>query len=403
MQTTPAPATRQTSILLVDDDRSSLTAVAAVLESLQQQVVTATSGQEALRHLLEQDFAVIVLDVQMPVLNGLETAALIRERERSRHIPIIFLTGVMNASETMFEGYSNGAVDYLTKPIEPSVLTAKVSIFVELALARQKLQAEVEERARANAEILKLNRALEQKNAELLAVNADLEAFAYSVSHDLRAPLRYIDTYLNLLTESAAAKLNEEESGFVRSACNAAKRLSRLIDDLLEFSRIGRAQMRLSTASMDVPFNDALIELQSETKNRKINWRIAPLPQVVGDPNLLRQVWVNLLRNALKYTRDRETVEIAVGSELQGEEIVFHIRDNGIGFNMKYANDLFGVFARLHNARDFEGTGVGLANVRRIIVRHGGRTWATGVEGEGATFYFSLPRRATVATDSAAD
>lgn len=382
---------RPVNILMVDDEPSNLMALEAVLERLEQTLVPATSGREALRHVLNRDFAVILLDVHMPDINGIDTAALIRERERSRHTPIIFLTGAVKTAEMMFKGYSAGAVDYLMKPIDPEILRAKVEVFVELARARQKLQEENAERIRVAAEISALNTELEQKNKDLTAANADLEMFAQSISHDLRMPLRHIHAYADLLEQSIAGKLSTEELHFMKSIQQASVRMSKLIDALLAFSRIGRASMRMQAIDMDDLVRDTLTQLQPEVMSRHIDWNMRELPAVTGDPDLLRQVWINLLANAVKYTRPRDPALIEIGSVAEEKEIVFHVRDNGVGFNMEYADKLFSVFQRLHTDAEFEGTGVGLANVKRIVQRHGGRTWAESRVGEGATIYFSLP------------
>jgi len=382
---------RQVNILMVDDEPANLTALEATLECLGQNLVKASSGKEALRYLLDKDFAAILLDVQMPDMNGIETAALIRERERSRHIPIIFLTGVVKTAEMMFKGYSAGAVDYLMKPIVSGILRAKVEVFVELAIARQKLQEEIAERARVAKEISKLNMVLEQKNKDLAAANADLETFGYSVSHDLRAPLRHIQAFIRILETTATGKLDQEEREHMAKIRDSATRMSQLIEDLLTFARIGQADLRRNQVGMDALLHETLTQLEPDLNGRNVIWDVHPLPEVSGDRNLLRQVWVNLLGNAVKYTRPCDPAKIEISAVIQDNEIIFQVRDNGVGFDTNYAERLFGVFQRLHSDKQFEGTGIGLANVRRIVQRHGGRTWAESKEGEGATFYFSLP------------
>jgi len=379
------------SILLVDDEPANLLALEATLEPLGQNLVKAASGKEALRHVLDRDFALILLDVQMPEMSGIDTAELIRARERSRRIPIIFLTATVKTTEMMFKGYSAGAVDYLMKPIVTEILRTKVEVFVELALARRKLQDEIAERTRIGAEIATLNTALEQRNADLTAANADLETFAHSVSHDLRAPLRHIQGYISILEESASGKLTASERNHMTTIDHAARRMGQLIDDLLTFSRIGRTGVKKAKVDMTSLIRDCIVELQPDLAERNVAWNLQPLPEARGDYNLLRQVWINLLGNAVKYTRPRDPATIEIASAVADDEIVFYVRDNGVGFSMAYANKLFGVFQRLHNNSEFEGTGIGLANVRRIVQRHGGRTWAEGEEGCGATFYFTLP------------
>jgi hypothetical protein len=379
------------NILLVDDEQANLDALEAVLEGLGQRLIRALRGEQALRCVLEHDFAVILLDVQMPGMSGIETAALIRARERSRTTPIIFLTGMMRTAEMVFSGYSAGAVDYLMKPLEPEVLRAKVAVFVELDRARHELEQEIAERVRIAEQVSELNNALRQKNDDLLAANSDLEAFCHSVSHDLRMPLRHIHSYISILDASASSKLNSEERRHVATVQKAALRMTRLIDDLLAFSRIGRAAMHRQRIRMAELIDETFQDLAPDLTNRRIDWQRHQIPDTMGDPQLLKQVWVNLLANAVKYTRPRDPAKIEIGAEEADNEIIYYVKDNGVGFNMQYADRLFGVFQRLHTEKDFEGTGVGLANVRRIVQRHGGRTWAEGAEGRGATVYFSLP------------
>ena len=384
-------ADARVNILLVDDEPGNLHALQAVLEPLEQNLITASSGTQALRQVLEHDFAVILLDVQMPDMTGIEAAAMIRERERSKTTPIIFLTGMVKSAEMMFKGYSAGAVDYLMKPVISGVLRAKVEVFVELAQVRHSLHQEIAERARIAAEVSKLNMVLEQRNEDLTGANSDLEAFSHSVSHDLRMPLRHIQAYVSMIEESALAKLNTDEQRRLKGVREAAQRMSQLIDDLLAFSRIGRMQVRKAPIDLNALVQDVIAELQPEIKNRKVEWQLEQLPYISGDRALLQQVLTNLLANAVKYTRTRAEAQIQVFAVEQDEEIIVGIEDNGVGYDPAYADKLFGVFQRLHSANEFEGTGVGLANVRRIVQRHGGRTWSESVLNAGATFYFSLP------------
>jgi light-regulated signal transduction histidine kinase (bacteriophytochrome) len=223
------------------------------------------------------------------------------------------------------------------------------------------------------------------------AVNAELEAFSYSVSHDLRAPLRHIDGFANLLTKHANTTLDEKSRRYVDVISEAARKMGRLIDDLLEFSRTGRAQMRRTLVNQDVLVAEVIRDGRYNV--RPIEWKIAPMPEVHADAAMLRQVWTNYLDNAVKYTSKVEHPVIEIGTQpgnTPGER-VFFVRDNGAGFDMRYVEKLFGVFQRLHTEAEFEGTGIGLANVRRVVTRHGGRTWAEGSLGAGSVFYFSLP------------
>ncbi len=255
---------------------------------------------------------------------------------------------------------------------------------------------DVTERKQAEAEIRSLNEQLDhrvrQRTSELECANHELEAFAYSVSHDLRAPLRHINGFLNLLRKTALPALSKDEQHYLDQVADSAWQMDRLIDDLLLFSRMGQAEMRQEQVDLQQVAHDAIAQLEPETKGRVIQWKEGKLAVVRADASMLRQVFANLLSNAVKYTKPRNPAEIEIGaSPSPGNEIVVFVRDNGVGFDMRYADKLFGVFQRLHPREQFEGTGIGLANVRRIILRHGGRTWAEGKPEVGATFYFSLP------------
>lgn len=267
------------------------------------------------------------------------------------------------------------------------------------AAARLVLAHDVTQRKRAEEEIRRLNAQLEdrvrQRTAELEAVNRELEAFSYSVSHDLRAPLRHIGGFSELLEEESAASLSENGRRYLSIIKESVSQMGALIDDLLAFSKMGRSELRRDDVSMDELVSEVVAECKAELKDRRVYWQIGTLPRVQGDRAMLKQVWVNLIGNAVKYTRPRNPASINIGCEVRGGEVEFSVRDNGAGFDMAYADKLFGVFQRLHRPEEFEGTGVGLASVQRIVTRHGGRVRAEGRIDQGATFYFTLPHQGT--------
>ncbi|MHB0957628.1 MAG: sensor histidine kinase [Pirellulaceae bacterium] len=381
------------NILLVDDEPRNLDVIETILDRPDYRLIRAQNADEALRELISHEIAVIVLDIRLPGTSGFELAQLIKHRKKTQHIPIIFLTAYFQEDEHVLQGYDAGAVDYLSKPCNPAILRSKVAVFVDLFCKSRALEAEVQERREAEQRIRELNQQLAHRVDELAAANAELEAFSYSVSHDLRAPLRQVVGFINLLTEAAEGQLDPRSAEYLPLIQDSVTRMGRLIDDLLEFSRIGRTELQASSVSLRSLLDQALQTLQPATEGRVIQWKIEPLPDVHGDATTLRQVLANLLDNALKFTRPRPAAHIEVGCLAQEDEDVVFVRDNGVGFDPRYANRLFGVFQRLHSREEFEGTGIGLASVRRIIHRHGGRTWAESALGRETTVYFSLPRR----------
>ena len=251
------------------------------------------------------------------------------------------------------------------------------------------------DRKRDEEQVQKLNDQLRNRANQLEIANKELEAFSYSVSHDLRAPLRHVDGFVDMLSKHAAEKLDERGRRYLKIIAESAKQMGTLIDELLVFSRMGRVEMQRTRVKMNPLIDEALDLMKQDIKDRPITWKIGLLPEVEGDGTMIRQVWINLISNAVKYTRPRKLAEIEIGCTDANNEYIFSIRDNGVGFDMQYVDKLFGVFQRLHRADEFEGTGIGLANVHRIITRHGGRMWAEGTINGGAVFFFSLPKTAT--------
>jgi two-component system sensor histidine kinase/response regulator len=390
----PAPPAIEdrVNILLVDDQPANLVALEAMLQSLGQNLIKADSGREALKCLLTHEFAVILLDVKMPEMDGFETAELIRQRDKSRHTPILFLTAGDNTQTQAVRGYAVGAVDYLVKPVVPEFVRSKVAVFVELAkknelLRRQaKLLAESEQAALELAETrAELVRDLEHKNREL-------ESFSYAVSHDLRAPLRRIDSFSRAVLESQGDRLDEAGQRFLSRVREASQHMSQLIDDVLHLSRVTRADLRDQEVDLSSIAGLILTRLQESEPERKMDAKVRPGVLVTGDSQLLKIAMENLLENAWKFTAKEPESRIEFGMMQAGGEATYFVRDNGAGFDMTYTDRLFGPFQRLHPQGEFPGNGIGLATVQRIIHRHGGRVWAEGLVGQGATFYFTMGR-----------
>jgi light-regulated signal transduction histidine kinase (bacteriophytochrome) len=251
---------------------------------------------------------------------------------------------------------------------------------------------DITERKRREQEIENLNLEIAKRSTALESINKELEAFAYSISHDLRAPLRHMAGFTELLQKKISSVVDEKSNHYIMMMLESAKRMGNLIDDLLAFSRIGRAETQKTLFSLTQLVREALTEVRQDAEGRNIAWKVGALPDFYGDRSMLRLVLVNLISNAIKFTRTRTQAEIEIGcDDGNSDDLVVFVRDNGVGFDMKYVNKLFGVFQRLHDSDAFEGTGIGLATVQRIIHRHGGKVWAEGAVDNGATFYFSAP------------
>jgi PAS domain S-box-containing protein len=509
-------------ILLVDDAADKLLALEAALSDLGQPVVKALSGSEALRLVLRRDFAVILLDINMPGMDGFETATLIRQRRSSAHTPIIFITSFSTAEVEVYRGYSLGAVDYLFTPVTPEVLRSKVSVFVELAKKNREIRRQAEalrraeeerlqrkldettarlewetqrnhffrlsiellaittyegvfiqanptwekalgygeddlrgrglqefihpddvgptngvianileaetslyfenrfrgrdgfyrwlgwtiapfaaegllyifarditERRERENEIRRLNTDLEQRTLSLQLLNQELESFSYSLAHDLRTPLRSISAYSEMLVGGEGGELSSEAGKMVRTIQRNSGRMTQLMDDFLAFFRVARKDVKQERIVMSAIVREAIATTQIDSK-RVVDFRVGTLPPANGDPAMVLQVFVNLISNAVKFTAQRDRAQIEIGCVPGRTPSVYFVKDNGVGFNMKYYSRLFGVFERLHRREDFDGTGIGLAIVQKIVQRHGGTVWAESEVDSGATFYFTL-------------
>jgi signal transduction histidine kinase len=263
----------------------------------------------------------------------------------------------------------------------------------ELRQTRDRLQVEIDLSLHRESEILRLNQELSARAKDLEASNKELESFSYSVSHDLRAPLRHVVGFSELLQKQASSLLDEKSRWYMQTILESAKRMGNLIDDLLSFSRIGQIETKKTLVNVEQLVNEVVADVEQEARGRDIVWKVEALPTCYGDRSMLRQVILNLVSNAVKFTSMRTRTEIEIGcTDVNQNEVEIFVRDNGAGFDMQYVHKLFGVFQRLHLPEQFEGTGIGLAIVQRIVLRHGGRVRAEGAPDKGATFYFSLPK-----------
>ncbi|HEX7896544.1 MAG TPA: ATP-binding protein [Planctomycetota bacterium] len=363
-------------VLIVDDQPENLIALETILDDLDLTVVRASSGEEALRLLFAEDYAVVLLDVRMPGMDGFETASFIRARPRSRHIPIIFVTAFDDPLERVTRGYTIGAVDYILKPINADILRSKVKVFVELFLKSQSLEIEVARRRRVEE--------------ELRASNRELEAFSYSVSHDLRGPLRAITGFSDvLLKDYADAIADEEGRDFLRRIAAGARQMDTLIQDLLSFSRLGRERILISPVDVALVVNDAVTGLNGTPAQVD---RDGPFPSAMGHRTLLGQVFSNLLSNAVKFVAPDTLPKVRIRSEVHGERVRVWVEDNGIGIAPEFHERIFRVFERLHPAGGYPGTGIGLAIVRRAMERMGGKCGVDSAPGKGSRFWIELPR-----------
>lgn len=437
------------TFLGIDDNPDNLVVLKAILQSTYpgsvfSGVLTGREGLDSCR-IIQPD--VILLDMIMPAMDGFEVCARIKTDEQIRHIPVIMLTAAQTSAESRIRALKSGADAFLAKPIDNAELMAQISAMLRLkawederqsenerleelirertsdlkrelterikaeqelqinisALERSKraalnlmadLKKEMDERQQAEKAVKLLNEELEQRvmfrTAQLESSNKELEAFSYSVSHDLRAPLRAINGFAKILLDDYGPSLDEEGIRLLHILRENAKNLSTLIDDLLSFSRLQRMELERNQIDMGILVEEVCNELYVLENTGNIEFEIGTLPEAIGDISMIRQVWRNLIGNSIKFTKPKTDRRIEIGSTIHDGITIYYVKDNGVGFDMKYAEKIFGVFQRLHTAAQFEGTGVGLALVQRIINRHYGRIWTEAVPGEGAVFYFTL-------------
>lgn len=380
---------RKASILLVDDRPENLIALEAALEPLDQDLVTANSGEEALRLLLRQEFAVILLDVQMPGLDGFDTAIQIKEREKTKDIPIIFLTAISREPHHALRGYSTGAVDYMSKPFDPWVLRAKVAVFVDLYEKNALLKKQKELLAQRLEERYRAEEALEEKAKELERSNADLQQFAYVASHDLQEPLRVMNGYLDLLQDSIDGT-DDDARSMISRIKRSTDRMDALIQDLLEYARVDSQPDAFRETDLNEVLEYALGNLEVTIKENDVVVEQTLLPTVKGDQSQLLQLFQNLIANAVKFRSDRSCV-VTIRADRKNGEWEIAVEDNGIGMEPAHIERIFTIFERLNPLEHFPGSGIGLSVCKKIVERHGGRIWAESTLGKGTTMHFTVP------------
>jgi two-component system sensor histidine kinase/response regulator len=406
-----------TQVLIVEDSATQARALELVLTFEGYPVTVVSDAESALAHLAGTPCDLIISDIVMPGLSGYDFCRRVKNNRATKEIPVILLTTLSDPLD-IIQGLESGADNFITKPYDPSYLVARVNTLLTSRKLRRrgKLKLGVEifflgkhftitsEKEQildllicTFEDIVRTNRELQQSKNALARANQELEAFSYSVSHDLRAPLRAIDGFSHALAEECAEGLGDEGISYLTQIRKATHRMAQLIDDLLSLAQVSRCELRRGAVRLDELARACADALLSTAPERAVTWAIASQLHANADPRLLRIVLENLMGNAWKFTRKTSGARIEVGRKDTGPntEPVYFVRDNGAGFDMAYAAKLFAPFQRLHTISEFEGTGVGLATVERIIHRHGGRVWAEGEVNRGATFYFSLGQPAS--------
>jgi hypothetical protein len=377
----PLPADPAPRLFIVDDEAALTQTLCKTLRAEGYATVGFTSAPEALAALPEGECDLLLVDLNMPEMLGVDLLRAAQQIDPA--IVGVIMTGEGSVASAV-QAMKAGALDFITKPFDLDAILPVVTRALQVRQLRLR-NARLEQRVREHAA------ELEAANRELEAANKELAAFSHSVSHDLRAPLRTVDGLSALLLQDYSAFLPPEAQRFLATMNLSVKRMKQLIDDLLRFSSLGHQALRPQPVDMATVVRSVLDDLRSEQSARAVEVHIGELPQTVGDPELLRQVLVNLLSNAYKFTRCREHAVIEIGAHVEKDGTpTYFVRDNGAGFDMAYASRLFGVFQRLHRATDYEGTGVGLSIVQRIVERHQGRIWAEAAVEQGATFHFTL-------------
>ncbi|MBE98953.1 response regulator [Flavobacterium coralii] len=399
-------------ILIVDDIPANIIALKKILELHNLQADTAESGEEALKKILKINYTLIILDVQMPGMDGFEVAEILAGSNRTKDIPVIFLSAVNKQKKFISKGYETGGVDYITKPVDPDLLILKVKTFLKLAEQQNELKAirdmlskeiEIRKEAQDNLEVKVAERTSElmAKNEELELRNHELQQFAWAVSHDLKEPVRKMELFINIIKDKYLVD-DEKARDYIKRAVGSAQRMSKLITDLLDYSRLSSGADAVE-ADLNLIIQEVVTDFDYIIEDKNASVTISSLPVIKGIPSQLRQVFQNLIGNSLKFTNEGVTPQIDINYERlaekdfesrpdeQGQFCKITVTDNGIGFDEKYLDKIFVIFQGLNDRKEYEGTGIGLAIAKKIIEKHNGIITAKSSPGNGASFMMILP------------
>ncbi len=368
-------------ILMVDDREENLTALERVLRDMDVDLLKATSGNEALRLTLHNDFALALLDIQMPGMDGYELAELLRADEKTADLPFIFISAIYTDHINVFKGYEKGAFSYITKPFEPEILINKVKLFVDKFKQEQALKQ--------THQILE--QLVRERTIDLERSNRELESFAYVASHDLQEPLRSITSFLQLLKRRNEGSLDETSAKYIEVVVDSALRMKKLIEALLSYSRVGSKTVEFRPVNCNELFQRVLTDVRMRILEKNAEIQCGDLPIVTADGFQCHMLFQNLLSNALKFVPLDRKPQVEISARPAGKFWTFTMRDNGIGIESKFFDRVFVIFQRLHTRTEYEGTGIGLSICKKIVERHGGRIWLESEPGTGTAVHFNLP------------